>query len=184
MYNNTCCHIRLSTRRRLIALNQLKQSPDQTRKFKLAANETLWNIVFALPGSSNLITVVTVKLHRTMAKGERWVQARSPSLIPLEAQNFAVWNHYPASGTWVFNILTSFLRSIRVIDHGKCFFLFVSHLKINMRTINCKITVHSPKVAISQRTTPKDQLWKKKNKEIINMYRFTIFRLFISLFIS
>ena len=37
-----------------------------------------------------LITVVTVKLHRTMAKGERWVQARSPSLIPLEAQNFAV----------------------------------------------------------------------------------------------
>ena len=131
-----------------------------------------------------LITVVTVKLHRTMAKGERWVQARSPSLIPLEAQNFAVWNHYPAGGTWVFNILTSFLRSIRVIDHGKCFFLFVSHLKINVRTINCKIIVHSPKVAISQRTTPKDQLWKKKNKEIINMYRFTIFRLFISLFIS
>ena len=37
-----------------------------------------------------LITIVTVKLHRTMAKGTRWVQARSPSLIPLEAQNFAV----------------------------------------------------------------------------------------------
>ena len=132
-----------------------------------------------------LITIVTVKLHPTMAKGARWVQARSPSLIPLEAQNFAVWNHYPAGRTWVFNILTSFLRSIRVIDHEKCFFDLSVNLKLNMTTINCKITVHSPKVAISQRTTPKDQLWKnKKNKDVKNMYRFTAFSLFISLFIS
>ena len=50
------CHVRLSSSRCtcLTALNQLKQSPDQTRKFQLAANETLYNIVFALPGSSNL----------------------------------------------------------------------------------------------------------------------------------
>ena len=52
---NMYCHIRLSSRRCLTAFNQLKQSPDQTRKFKLAANETLPNIiVFTLSGSSNL----------------------------------------------------------------------------------------------------------------------------------
>ena len=50
---NMYCHIRLSYRRCLTALNQLKQSPDQTRKFQLAENETLYNIVFTLSGSSN-----------------------------------------------------------------------------------------------------------------------------------
>ena len=54
-----------------------------------------------------------------------------------------------------FDIISTVDKSHRPL---KMFFLFVSHLKINVTRINCKITVYSPKVAISQRTTPKDQL--------------------------
>ena len=44
--------------------------------------------------------------------------------------------------------------------------------------------IRLPNVAISQRTTPKDQLSKKKeHKEVITMYRFTAFKLFITVFI-
>ena len=109
-----------------------------------------------------LITIVTVKPHHTMGKGGRWVQALSP-WFPWKAENFEM--KQLSCGSCMsfqhFDIISTVDESHRP---WKMFFWFVSHLKFNMTTINYKITVHSPKVAISQRTTPKDQLWEKPKR--------------------
>ena len=77
---NMYCHVRLSSRRYLTALNQLKQSPDQTRNSNLPQTKQYETLLFSpFLVAVTLITIVTVKTHPTMGKGGRWVKARSRS---------------------------------------------------------------------------------------------------------